>query len=561
MAKKSIKVLILVNSLQTITPSGVNLLEKLETFVAKPPTCNLEVISLNTTSSTDALHAIATNAPDLCIHYGFGNGELFSHLEDSFSNITFLYDNHSAAELFYTDQYIYKFFDSIKDTVIAIDSKKNWPSKLQIATSRDDLEYIRHRCFSESFGMDTETNFLNPFVKDPEPKLLCYSIAWPSDEEEGWCIPTSQHLIDSGNCQFSKDESWAIANEIFFESEKPMVIHNAQYDLLVLYELFNGRKPKNFFADTMLLLNLYHHAAKSSALKENTDLINLPAYKDPIKDWINAQPKVKGKKYTFEDVPLSIIGPYAAMDAIAVVRLFNFLKKNMDRSLWEFYYKIPAKVLDLSNELTIKGYRVSQDRVAYSKIKLAKEISTSYSVALCSIPPRHLTPEFNINSGKQLAELLFTKLNLPVLKKTPKGTPATDSKSLDDLILFHPFIFHLVKYKKLSKLYGTYIKGLRGTLNSGSRHKPRYGNFTFNAQYRQLNRTARLGSSNMSGHNDIDKTGGNILTLPAKGSLVKHFLIPDEIVDLENKFYDKLVSLFTEDEKKQLDAALAEPDV
>ena len=65
----------------------------------------------------------------------------------------------------------------------------------------------------------------------------------------------------------------------------------------------------------------------------------------------------------------------------------------------------------------------------------------------------------------------------------------------------------------------------------------------------------------MSGHNDIDKTGGNILTLPAKGSLVKHFLIPDEIVDLENKFYDKLVSLFTEDEKKQLDAALAEPDV
>ena len=69
--------------------------------------------------------------------------------------------------------------------------------------------------------------------------MLCYSIAWLSDEEEGWCIPTNQNLITSGKCKFTVEESKKYAEKIFFESEQQMYIHNGAYDLLVLYELFD----------------------------------------------------------------------------------------------------------------------------------------------------------------------------------------------------------------------------------------------------------------------------------------------------------------------------------
>jgi DNA polymerase-1 len=67
---------------------------------------------------------------------------------------------------------------------------------------------------------------------------------------------------------------------------------------------------------------------------------------------------------------------------------------------------------------------------------------------------------FNINSAQQLREMLFDRLHLPVLKKTPKGAPSTDASVLQKMVNEHPVIEHLLAYRELEKLRSTYVDGL-----------------------------------------------------------------------------------------------------
>ena len=71
------------------------------------------------------------------------------------------------------------------------------------------------------------------------------------------------------------------------------------------------------------------------------------------------------------------------------------------------------------------------------------------------------TPDFNLNSPKQLGEVLFEKLGLPAQKKNKQGGYSTDAEVLESLIPYHPAIEPLLRYRKLSKLQSTYVEGLR----------------------------------------------------------------------------------------------------
>lgn len=512
--------------------------------------CNSHIEPLYTRRVEDVVKKLESyeedKKPHMIMHYGIGNGCFWEG--DEFSGIPSITDDHSLTELFYsngTSGYLHGplFEDRIKPQVIAIDKKISMPPKIHIAKTKEDLEYIKNRCMKEPFGFDTETNFLNPFLRTPEPKLLCYSVAWLSDEDEGWCVPTNQKHIDEIGAEYTLQESLSTAEEIFFESKQSMYIHNAMYDLLVLWELFGGRQPKNFAADTMILLNLYHMASKSCSLENNVELVGLPQYKNVAKDYLLAK---SGKKTLrgfagFDSIPLEVIGPYAAMDAIAVVRLVNFLVPELGREVLSFYYKIPHQVLLTSLELCIQGYQISRDRFNFTKLSVENLVVETFNMAK-SLVAKHTTAEFNIASPDQIADLLFNKLKLPSTEKTDGGKAATGAKVLDDLILFHPFIFYLNKLKKLQKVYSSYVKGYFNVLGSGSRVLKKTNSWTFNAQYRQTNRTARLSSSNLFGYVGTSKKGGNILTLPAAGSMVKHFFIPEPVVDIENKLYENILA-------------------
>jgi len=283
---------------------------------------------------------------------------------------------------------------------------------------------------------------------------------------------------------------------------------------------------------------------KPAALSANVQLVGLPEYKDAAKEWIKSQPKKKKgeEPYNFGDVPLEIIGPYAAIDALAVVRIVNLLLTILTEEQMYFYRTIAHEVLLCSVELCIEGYEISQDRYNYTKLYVEAQIKEIYNQCI-HVVNEHIDSFFNINSNQQLQTLLFEKLQMPILHKTAKGSPAVGSKVLADLILFHPFVFYLTKVKKVIKLYTSYVQSYPNVLGRGSRHVHRNGRTTvLNAQLKQINRTARLSSSNMSGHKKTKKKGGSLLTLPAHGSMVKHYFEPDEVVSLENDLYNSILA-------------------
>jgi hypothetical protein len=210
--------------------------------------------------------------------------------------------------------------------------------------------------------------------------------------------------------------------------------------------------------------------------------------------------------------------------------------------------------------LACEGYTISRDRFLQAKLEYEKQIKATYADSITLIDSYIDDKDtFNIASGKQLGNILFNKdkLNLPVFNKTKKKSPSTNQKALDDLILFHPFIFKLSKLKKLLKLYSTYsYRGYSGVLNEGSRSYKRIGHWTINAQYSQTNRTARLGSTNFSGHNGEKHKGGPILTLPSHGSMVKQYFCPNNVAEQENILYDKIVAKLSDADKLKISQAL-----
>ena len=513
-------------------------------------TCPQEIYQLCTRDISTVVEFTEKRPIDLIIQYGLGNGLLWE--SDSFREIKCLNDDHTFQELVGSEDVIHKQFHPVIAKEYAdLDSKKSWPDRVMIAKTKADLKYIVDRCRKESYGLDTETNHFNSFIRNPEPFLVGFSVAWNSDEEECWWISTCQNHITAGEAEFTLEEALECARTVFFDCNQWCDWQNAHYDQIVLWELF-GQKQKKFRCDTMLLFSLYHKAMASAALSENVQMLGLPVYKDAAKDWLRSQPKRKKGQapLTFADVPLEIIAPYGALDALAVARATNFMRKNLSQEQWQFYYQVAHEVLLASIDLCIDGYEISRDRYNYTKLTAEKEIIKAYAECINVVKDK-VDAQFNIGSNQQLANLLFDKLGLPSLQKTEGGAQACGAKVLDDLILFHPFIFYLLKVKKLAKLYSSYVLGYTNVLGPGTRWVKTNSRYIINAQLRQINRTARLGASNMNGHLGTNKKGGNILVLPGTGSMIKHYFGPREVLSLENELYDGILGKLAIDDPEK----------
>src|SRR6185295_6759409 len=101
-------------------------------------------------------------------------------------------------------------------------------------------------------------------------------------------------------------------------------------------------------------------------------------------------------------------------------------------------------------------------------VDLLRELSREFGAKILEIEARahaEAGQPFNLNSPRQIQEILFEKRGLPVLKKTPGGTPSTDEDVLEQLALDHPLPRMILDYRGLSKLKSTYTDKLPGMIN------------------------------------------------------------------------------------------------
>jgi DNA polymerase I len=171
----------------------------------------------------------------------------------------------------------------------------------------------------------------------------------------------------------------------------------------------------------------------------------------------------KGKKQlTFNQIDLDIAGPYAAEDADITLRLHNLLieKVESDEQLKSVFEEIEMPLVPVLSRIERTGVLIDSMLLSAQSTEIAARLdeleTKAYEIA---------EQEFNLSSPKQLQAILFEKMGLPVLKKTPSGAPSTNEEVLQELALDYPLPKILLEYRGLAKLKSTYTDKLPKMVN------------------------------------------------------------------------------------------------
>ena len=158
---------------------------------------------------------------------------------------------------------------------------------------------------------------------------------------------------------------------------------------------------------------------------------------------------------TFADVPLTEAVPYAAEDADITWQLYEcFANRLKECGLETLFFELEMPLVRILGDMELRGIGCERSQLDHYAAELMDELQKLESMV------QSLTGEvFNLNSTQQLAQVLFEKLRLPPGKKTKTGY-STDNSTLEKLLHAHPAIAPLLEFRRLGKLYSTYVKSL-----------------------------------------------------------------------------------------------------
>ena len=274
----------------------------------------------------------------------------------------------------------------------------------------------------------------------------------------------------------------------FIEDEKKKVIgQNLKYDSKVLRR--HGLTLRGISFDSLLAAYLLDPTSRK-------DLDELAARY--LKREMISYKELSQEE--MQKVPVEEATRYAGEDAEIVYRLKEVLVKELkEKELYELFTEVELPLIDVLVDMELKGILLDP--------KVLEEQAKEIEILLEDLKReifRLAGEEFNPNSPKQVAHILYEKLKLPVLKRTKTG-PSTDSLTLKELALQHPLPEKILAYRELEKLLNTYIRKLPDYINpeTGRVHT------TFN---QSVTATGRLSSSDPNLQNIPVRTelGGQI---------------------------------------------------
>jgi DNA polymerase-1 len=168
------------------------------------------------------------------------------------------------------------------------------------------------------------------------------------------------------------------------------------------------------------------------------------------------------KQLTFNHVNVEEAGPYAAEDADITMRLHRTLWPKLEEQgrLAEVLTALEVPLIPVLSRIERQGALISRELLVQQSGELGERLQQLQAQA-------HLLAgeEFNLSSPKQLGRILFEKLQLPAIKKTPKGAPSTAEQVLAELALDYPLPKVLLEHRSLSKLKSTYTDKLPQMVN------------------------------------------------------------------------------------------------
>ena len=320
------------------------------------------------------------------------------------------------------------------------------------------------------FALDTETDNLDYMAAN------LVGISFALENGEAAYLPLQLDYLGAPKT-LEKTTALALLKPVLENPAIQKVGQNFKYDLTIFAR--NGIDVQGVAFDTML-----ESYVLNSTGRHNMD--------DLAKRYLGHQTisfeEIAGKgknQLTFNQIPLEQAAEYAAEDADVTMKLQQVLweKLSKEPTLEKLFNEMELPLLGVLSRMERRGVLIDSDALFLQSNEIANRLSEleEQAYVLAGQP-------FNLASTKQLQEILFDKLGLPVIQKTPKGAPSTNEEVLEELAFSHELPKVLVEHRGLSKLKSTYTDKLPQMVN------PQTGR-VHTSYHQAVTATGRLSSS------------------------------------------------------------------
>ncbi len=295
-------------------------------------------------------------------------------------------------------------------------------------------------------AVDTETTSRRPMSAE----LVGVSLAWEAGV--GHYLPVRGPM---GSRLLAVERLRETLGPILADPAVKKVGHNLKYDAIVLAQAGMPIAPAGIGFDTYLAAYVLDAAAPGKL--DDVAMRYLHHRCIPIGEMLGTG----AKAITMDFVPTEATAVYAAEDAEVSLRLAEVLGERLDaEGLTELFERAEMPLVSVLAEMQQRGIRVDPQQLKRQETALAKRAAELRDriIELAGPPP------FNPDSPKQLGEVLFERLSLPVIRRTKTG-PSTDAGVLNRLAAEHELPAVVLDYRQLTKLLSTYLRALAGAIH------------------------------------------------------------------------------------------------
>ncbi len=298
---------------------------------------------------------------------------------------------------------------------------------------------------AEVFAFDLETDSTN------ELHAQIVGLSFAVSEGEAFYVPAGHQPDATGAApgrQLPLQEILDRLRPVLNDPQVGKVGHNAKFDMMVLAR--HGVWVAGLRCDTMVGAYLLNPGRRGLGLKDQA-FETLGVIMTPITDLIGT-----GKQQiTMARTPIRAAADYAGADADITLRLMRVIEPKLAAlNLDKLFHEVEVPLVPVLTQMELTGILVDPEFLQRMGAELDEQIGALEKEVYTAVGH-----EFNLNSTKQLAEVLFTDLKLPHARKTKTGY-SVDAETLDGLRGLHPAVDTLLEYRQLSKLKSTYVDGL-----------------------------------------------------------------------------------------------------
>ena len=399
------------------------------------------------------------------------------------------------------DDELNKIFSELEFAAVKNNDKKSKEqkkdSKYETVLSEKGLEkWVKKIDKSKAFAIDTETDS----VSTVSANLIGISIS--VKENEGCYIPIG-HSYEGCPEQLSLEYIQENLGPAIEKNQTKAIGQNLKFDIPILSR--HGINLSEFLADTMLM----SYVLNSTATRHGMDRL-AEYYLNYTTTKYTDVTGTASKQISFAEVKIDVATDYAAEDADITLRLFNTLsallkkKPTQEKLLKEIEYPL----VHVLSRVEQNGAKIDKNKLGKHSKELGEKIADLSAQAF-----KIAGEEFNLDSPKQLLEILYQKQGLPVLRKTPKGQPSTNEETLQRLSEEYELPKIILQYRTLAKLKSTYTDSLINIENPKTQR--------IHTSYQQaITSTGRLSSTEPNLQNIPIKT--------AEGRRIREAFVPEK---------------------------------